>query len=752
MAVKIPDTVLHVQGRSLYVDDIRAPQGLLHGAVFTSPLAHGHIRALDATPARAVRGVRAVFTARDIPGENQVGNIIKDEPLLAEQTVHYIGQPMALVVADSPEAARRAARCFAADIRELPAVFDPRAAAERGEFIVPPRTFALGDVAQAFKECNLVVEGRVESGGQEHVYLETQSALAIPEEGGRLRVYSSNQNPSGLQRTIAWVLGMPMHRIEVEVLRLGGGFGGKEDQATVWACLAALAAAKLQRPVKIVLRRNEDMRWTGKRHPYSADFRIGLSADGRILAYQAEFYQNAGAAADLSPPIMERTLFHTTNSYSIPNVRSTVYSCRTNFPPNTAFRGFGAPQALFVLECAIFKAAEKLGVDAAVIQRKNLLKEGDEFPYGQRVRLCQAERCWETARQSFAFEDLEREVRDFNASHTLQKKGMALMPLCFGIAFTNTTLNQASAVVHIYTDGSLSISTGAVEMGQGVNAKIRATAATVLSIDPDRIRVESTSTARNANTSPTAASSAADLNGHAARQACLEILGRLKKFAADRLEEGDAELISIRDEKVLRSGRETGMSWESLIREAYLARIGLSAHSHYATPGIGFDKQTEKGHPFAYHVFGTAVVEVLLDALRGTYRATAVRIVHDCGQSLNPVIDRGQIEGGMLQGLAWVTLEELCYTEDGRLLTDSLTTYKIPDLFFTPDEVEVRILQNAPNPDGLLHSKAVGEPPFMYGLAAYFAALKAMQAFRPGLQPFFSAPLTHEKVLSALYT
>ena len=352
--MKMPDAALHVQGRSLYVDDMPAPQGLLHAAVFASPAAHGRLRSLDTAPALAVPGVRAVFTARDIPGENQVGNIVKDEPLLAAEELHYIGQPVALVAADSPQAARRGARRIAASIEELQPNFDPRVAKERGDLIVPPRAFSLGDVEQAFESCDLIVEGRVESGGQEHVYLETQSALALPEEGGRLRVFSSNQNPSGAQRTIAWVLGVPMHLVEVEVLRLGGAFGGKEDQATLWACLAALAAVKLRRPVKIVLRRGEDMRGTGKRHPYSSDFKLGLSRDGKMLAYRADFYQNAGAAADLSPPIMERTLFHATGAYYIPHVRSTVYSCRTNLPPNTAFRGFGAPQAMFVMECAIF--------------------------------------------------------------------------------------------------------------------------------------------------------------------------------------------------------------------------------------------------------------------------------------------------------------------------------------------------------------------------------------------------------------
>jgi xanthine dehydrogenase large subunit len=541
-----------------------------------------------------------------------------------------------------------------------------------------------------------------------------------------------------------------MNLVAVEVFRLGGGFGGKEDQATAWAAMAALAAHRLRRPARLVLDRQEDMRLTGKRHPYSSDFRIGLDREGRILAYEVTFYQNAGAAADLSPAILERTLFHASNSYRIPNVRATGISCRTHLPPFTAFRGFGAPQAMFVLEAAIFQAAERMGVDPAVLQEKNLLSEGDEFPYGQKVKACRARRCWGEAASAFGLEAARERVRRYNAEHALSRKGLALMPVCFGISFTTTFLNQAGALVHVYTDGSVSVSTGAVEMGQGVNNKILLVAGRTLGIAQRRLRMESTCTRRVANTSPTAASTGADLNGKAAELACLEIRSRLLNVAAAALSVGSVAAMEIRQETVFYKGQKTELTWEQLVQAAYAARINLSAQAHYATPGIFFDRAREKGEPFAYHVFGTAVVEATVDCLRGTAAIDSVRAVHDVGSSLSHLADRGQAEGGIVQGIGWMTLEELLYSDKGRLLTDTLSTYKIPDIRTAPADIEVRFLADAPNPAAVLNSKAVGEPPFMYGIGAYFALLAALRAFRPGKPLPFAAPLTNEKILTWL--
>ncbi len=747
--MKQNDVFFHGRGETLYVDDLRAFSGLLHAAVLASPAARGRIRRLEPAAAARRPGVAAVFTAKDIPGQNQIGGIIMDEPLLADGEVHFVGQPVALVVAATPQQARRALAAISLEIEELPPVLDPRQAAAQGLLIAPPRTFALGDVEAAWPLCAHVLEGRVDSNGQEHVYLETQAAIAVPGEKGTLRLLSATQSPSSVQRIAARVLAVPMSQVSVEVFRLGGAFGGKEDQATAWAVMAALAARALRRPVKLVLERREDMRYTGKRHPYSSDFRIGLDAGGKVLAYEVTYYQNAGAAADLSTAILERTLFHAGNSYRIPNVKATGISCRTNLPPFTAFRGFGAPQAMFVLGAALFQAAEKTGLAVAELQRRNLLAEDDEFPFGQRARNCRARRCFEEAISSFDLEAARGRVRAYNAANPLRKKGLALMPVCFGISFTSTHLNQAGALVHVYTDGSVSMSTGAVEMGQGVNNKILLVAARALGILNRRLRMESTCTQRVANTSPTAASTGADLNGKAAELACLEIRGRLLRVAAKKLGAVPEEL-EIRADVVHRSGEPTGLGWEELVQAAYLARVNLSAQAHYATPGIHFDRATEKGEPFAYHVYGTALVEASVDGLRGTAAVDSVRVVHDAGHSINPLVDRGQAEGAIVQGIGWMTLEELLYSEQGRLLTDTLSTYKIPDIRTAPAEIEVRFLKDAANPAAVLNSKAVGEPPFMYGIGAYFALLAALRALRPGKPLPFDAPLTNEKILTWL--
>jgi xanthine dehydrogenase large subunit len=745
------DLDLHTRGQARFVDDLPEPEGLLHAVVVTSPAAHGRITRLDTGKARNSEGIHAVLTAADIPGANQIGTLVADEPLFAEETVHFIGQPVALILAESEQQARTALRRIELEIEELPAIVDPRDAKARGELIVPPRTFCLGEVETAWKECDLVIEGTADSGAQEHLYLETQGSVAFPGERGGVRVISSTQSPTGVQRVIARLLGLAMHQVEVEVTRLGGAFGGKEDQATAWAALAALGAVIRKRPVKLVLHRQEDMVYTGKRHPYASDFRIGLKYGGQIMAYEVEFYQNAGAAADLSPAILERTLFHCTGSYFIPNVKATAYCCRTNLLPNTAFRGFGGPQGMFVIEAALFKAAAALGISPVVIQEKNLLAEGDTFPYGMTARSCSAPVCWQEAKSRYNYNEALERVEDFNNSHVLEKKGLALMPVCFGISFTNTVLNQGGALVHIYTDGSVSVSTGAVEMGQGVKYKILEVAARVFSINRKRIKVESTSTLRVANTSPTAASTGTDLNGKATELACRAILDRLKEVAIQELGEEDPAKVEILEEQVLYGGEKTKLKWEHLIPRVYSRRVNLSAQAHYATPGIHFDKAKEKGEPFSYHAYGTAVCEVTVDCLRGTYQIDAVRAVHDLGPSLVPDVDLGQAEGGIVQGIGWLTLEEVLYSDRGKLLTGTLSTYKVPDIYHTPSELDVHFLERGENPLGVFNSKAIGEPPLMYGIGVYFALLAAIKAFRPGVDFPITAPLTPERVLTTLY-
>jgi xanthine dehydrogenase large subunit len=745
------DSEKHVRGESQFVDDLPVPSGTLYAHVYYSKIAHGKIISMNLAFAEAMDGVKAIFTAKDIPGENQIGGIVPDEPLLADGHVHYCGQPIAIVVADSSLNARYAAEKISVEIEKLPVIIDPREAFRKNELIIPPMKFQMGDVDSAFATCDVVVEGRVESGGQEHLYLETQGAIAIPVEGKSVKIISSTQSPTAVQRVISRVLNLPMHKVEVDVLRLGGGFGGKEDQASPWAAMVALAATKLNRPVKMVLHRQDDMRMTGKRHPYTSDFKIGLKKDGTILAYEATFFQNAGAAADLSPAVLQRTLFHCTNAYYIPNVKATAISCRTNLPPNTAFRGFGGPQGKFVIEAAIFKSAEVMNMEPSFIQKKNLLKEGEEFCYGQIAERCQAQASWNALEEKYSFDDVRKKVAAFNAANEWKKKGYAVMPICFGISFTNTMMNQASALVHIYTDGSIGISTAAVEMGQGVNMKILRVAEQVFSVHPDHIKLESTNTTRVANTSPTAASSGADLNGQATLLACNVLLERLKKFAAEQLEQSDFEKIAIQNEKIFNDGKETDITWNRLIASANAARVSLSSQHFYSTPKIYFDKETSKGHPFAYHVYGTAIFEVTVDCLRGIYEIDAVNIVHDFGKSLHPAIDCSQAEGALMQGIGWMTMEEIMYSAEGRLMTDALSTYKVPDIHFAPQELNIHFLENSENPFTPFNSKAIGEPPFMYGIGAYFALMNAMKAFRPDKKFDVIAPMTPERTLCSLY-
>jgi xanthine dehydrogenase large subunit len=744
------DSHTHVTGRSVYLDDIPVLSGTLYACVFDSPIAHGEIKQLHLEEALRSNGVVRIFTYKDIAGENQIGGIVPDEELLAEHHVHFCGMPIALVVATSDDAARAAVKKIKADIEPLPVITDPREAQARGELIVSPRTFKIGNTDDAWKDCEYIFEGVAANNGQEHLYIETQGAYAVPAENGAIKVYSSTQGPTAVQRTIAKVLGLQMHEVEVDVTRLGGGFGGKEDQATTWAVLCALAAHHLQKPVKYSLHRMDDMRMTGKRHPYSSDYKIGLSKHLKILAYEASFFQNAGAAADLSPAVLERTLFHCTNSYFIPNVKATAYSCRTHLPPNTAFRGFGGPQGMFVIESAIAHAAESLNIPASVIQQKNLLKTGDEFPYGQKAN-SEAHECWNKADELYQLDKLRAEIEEYNRNNHLYKKGVSVMPICFGISFTKTLMNQARALVHIYTDGSISVSTGAVEMGQGVNTKMLQVVAHVFSVDPSRIKLHSTNTYRIANTSPSAASATADLNGKATEIACMELLKRLKNVAAEELNTL-ADKIEIRNEWVYADGNKTNLNWNQLVSATYVRRISLSEHAHYTPHTIYFDASKEKGHPFAYHVYGTAITVVTVDCLRGRYEVDAVKVVHDFGNSMNRMVDLGQIEGGIVQGVGWMTMEEIVYDKDGRLRSNALSTYKVPDIYSAPKEIQVHFLETDKDNLAILKSKAVGEPPLMYGIGTYFALRNAIKAFNPAASIPFDAPMTPEKTLMSLYS
>ncbi|WP_282069145.1 xanthine dehydrogenase molybdopterin binding subunit [Olleya namhaensis] len=749
-SIKNLDSYTHVRGESLYVDDVNIRQGTFHAVVFDSPKAHGKIKSIDYSKAEALEGVQRIFTYKDVPGENEIGGIIPDEPLFAEDEVHFWGMPIALIVAESEFIARKARGLIDIEIEDLPVITTAKEAKAKGSFINAPRSFSLGDTEKAFADCEYIFEGETFSNGQEHLYIETQGAYAEPLENGNIKVTSSTQGPTAVQKTIAKVLGIAMHKIEVDVTRLGGGFGGKEDQATPWAVMAALATHHLNQSVKLILNRHDDLRMTGKRHPYESTYKIGLSKDLKIIAYQTEFLQNSGAAADLSPAIAERTLFHATNSYYIPNVTTKVLSCKTNLPPNTAFRGFGGPQGMFVIESAIAKAAHEIGVPTRTIQEANLLDENDTFSYGQIAKKVEAKNTWHSAKNIFNIEALEQAVEAFNKNNTSLKKGIAFMPITFGISFTNTPMNHARALVHIYLDGSVGISTAAVEMGQGVNTKMMQIAADVFSIPIEKIKIETTNTTRVANTSPSAASSTADLNGKATLMACNALVERLKIVASEDLK-ASVKDITLKEESVYINNKKSALTWTELVSKAMLKRVALTENAHYATPEIHFDKTKEKGHPFAYHVYGTAITTTTIDCMRGTYEFESVKIVHDYGKSMSEGIDLGQVEGALIQGIGWMTMEEIAYNKDGKLLSNALSTYKVPDIFSVPKTVEVIPVETEGNDMAILKSKAVGEPPLMYGIGAYFALQNAIKAFNPNYDMQFNAPMTPEKVLMSLY-
>ncbi|MEX1189104.1 MAG: molybdopterin cofactor-binding domain-containing protein [Bacteroidia bacterium] len=742
----------HVTGRSIYTDDIPVMEGTLHLKIVDSKIAHGHITHVDFSKAEELEGVVKVFTYKDVTGENQIGGIIPDEPLLAEHEVHFQGQPILIIAAETEEIAHEAARLVEIKIDPLPVVTDPRVAQAAGSILSGSRKFIKGDVDSAFAGCAYVFEGRTESGGQEHLYLETQGAYAHPTEHNSVKIYSSTQGPTAVQRTVARVLGVGMNKVEVDVARLGGGFGGKEDQASSWGAMAALVAFVLKLPAKCVPDRMDDMRMTGKRNPYSSDFKIGFDKDLKIQAYQATFYQNGGAAADLSPAILERTLFHATNSYSIPNAHVTAHSCRTNLPPNTAFRGFGGPQGMFVIESAIDFAAKKLGVKTEDLQRKNLMDNGDVFPYGQIVAECEAQRCWDEVVGKYDLEAIKRDVEKYNSENEYSKKGLSLMPVCFGISFTNTMMNQARALVHVYSDGTVGVSTGAVEMGQSVNTKMMQVAAHYFGISLDKIKLESTNTTRVANTSPSAASATADLNGKAVVNACQQIIEQLKLTLIQVENIAENAVLEFRENQVYVNGNVSKFDWEALVQQAFMKRMNLSAKGHYATPKINFDKTKEKGHPFAYHVYGTAITLTTVDCIRGTHDIDAVHVMHDFGTSMNRSVDLGQVEGGLVQGIGWMTMEEVIYNADGRLLSNALSTYKIPDIYSVPKEINVHFLNTDNTNLAILKSKAVGEPPLMYGIGAYFSIRNAVLAFNPNSDIKYEAPITPEKVLKGLYS
>ncbi len=739
---------LHVQGAAAYLDDLREPEGTLHVAVGMSPKARGRIVSMDLSAVEAAPGVVRVVTAADIPGRNDISPALGDETLLAADTVAFHGQAVFAVAATTRDAARRAARLGRIEIAEETPSVSVDDAERRGETVLPDYAFGRGDVEAALGASPRRLEGRLRIGGQEHFYLEGQAALAIPGEDGEILVHSSTQHPTEVQHVVARVLGIADAQVTCEVRRMGGAFGGKESQATQWAALAALAARVTGRPCKVRLDRDDDFALTGKRHDFRVDYRLGFHEDGRLDAYSVDFLARCGHSADLSQGVVDRTMFHADNSYFLPAARIASRRLKTNTVSNTAFRGFGGPQGMLAIEKALDDVARVTGRDPLDVRLANLYAPGrDVTPYGMEVEETDTlhaivTRLAETSR----YRDRRAEIDAFNGAGGWLRKGLALTPVKFGISFTLTHLNQAGALVHVYTDGSVQLNHGGTEMGQGLYRKVAQVVAEEFGIDLAKVRITATSTGKVPNTSPTAASAGSDLNGMAAKVAAGTIRARMAGVAAALWGVGE-DTIRFRDNLVF-AGNES-MSFADLARAAHQQRVQLSATGFYRTPSITWDRARATGRPFYYFAYGAACAEIVVDTLTGENRVTRVDILHDVGASLNPAIDIGQIEGGFVQGMGWLTTEELVYAPDGRLLTHAPATYKIPVSSDVPADFRTLLYPNSARADTIYRSKAVGEPPLMLANCVFCAIADALASLNPGEPVPLDAPATPEAILKA---
>jgi xanthine dehydrogenase large subunit len=741
---------LHVAGAATYVDDIPEPPGVLHCAFGHAEDGHARLLSLDLDAVRAAPGVVAVFTAADIPGENNVGPVVHDDRLLADGEILYPGQPLFLVAATSTLAARRAARLGKARVEPHPALVTIADAQAAGSEIEETQIMARGDADAGLATAPHRLTGSVQMGGQEHFYLEGQAALAIPGEQGHLHILSSTQHPSEIQHLAAAMLGRSHAQIVVEVRRMGGGFGGKETQAAAFAVACALVAAKTGLPAKFRADRDDDMASTGKRHDFAADYDVGFDGDGRIEAIRITLASRCGATVDLSPAINDRAMFHADNCYYLPAVEIVSHRLKTHTVSNTAFRGFGGPQGMMAIERVMDAIASTLGRDPLDVRRVNLYGPGrDVTPYHMQVTDNVAPELIADLAEWADYAARRAAVEAFNAGHSVLKKGLALTPVKFGISFTTTHLNQAGALVLVYADGSVHLNHGGTEMGQGLHIKIAQVVADVLGLPVEGVKVSATRTDKVPNTSATAASSGADLNGMAARNAAMTIRDRLAGLAASMFG-CDAGDIAFTRAGVMGNGQVC--AFDDLCRGAHLARISLSATGFYATPDIHYDRPTHRGRPFLYFAYGAALSEVVIDTLTGEHRVVAVDILHDVGHSLNPAVDLGQIEGGFIQGMGWLTTEELVFDPRGRLLTHAPSTYKIPTANDRPPRMEIAIWERGLNAEPTIHrSKAVGEPPLMLAISVFSALTQALAAAAPGKGlPKLDAPTTPERILAAI--
>lgn len=731
----------HVSGAARYVDDYPLPENCVHLAFGLSAKAHADF-SIDITAVRAAEGVIDVLLAADLPGDNDVSPSVHDEPLLAVDTVHYIGQPIFLVVADTHLNARRAARLGKVSYSEKTPLVTLDQAIEADSSFGDPLTYGIGEAETALEAAPHRISGSMEIGGQEHFYLEGQAAYALPEEGD-MRVVSSTQHPTEIQHKVAEALNLPFHAVRVETRRMGGGFGGKESQGNALAVSCAVVAQKLGRAAKMRYDRDDDMTITGKRHDFRITYQAGFGPDGKIQSVIFEHFVKCGWATDLSHPVADRAMLHADNAYHLPNAKIISHRLRTNTQSNTAYRGFGGPQGIIGIERVIEHIADELGLDPLAVRQANFYAEkGDLTPYHMEVTDSISTELVAQLAETANYGERRAEIAAFNANSPVIKRGISLVPVKFGISFTLTFLNQAGALVHVYADGSVQLNHGGTEMGQGLNTKVAQVAAEVFGLDASAVKITATDTGKVPNTSATAASSGADLNGMACKDACKKIKARLVEFAEGKWG-GKVKFAN----GMVMVGKKT-MPFAELAAEAYQARVSLSSTGFYKTPKVQWDRVEGVGRPFLYFAYGAAVSEVEIDTLTGENRILRTDILHDVGNSLNPALDIGQIEGAFVQGAGWLTIEELRWAEDGRLLTNAPATYKIPCASDIPDVLNVDLWEGANREKTIYRSKAVGEPPFVHGMSVFFALCDAVSA--AGGNPNFDAPATSERVLMAL--
>ena len=743
-----------VQGAVRYVDDVPEIQGTLHAAPVMSPIAHGRVRGLDASAALAMPGVRGIVTAADIPGSPILAAFGHDEAIFASDTVQHVGNVMALIVADDVMTARRAARRVKADIEPLPAILSTQEALEKNHFVLPPVHVSRGDAASALKAAPHRLAGSFSVGGQEHFYLEGQVAYAQPQDMGQWQILSSTQHPGEVQHWVAHALGVSMHDVGVQTRRMGGGFGGKETQAGHLAVWAALAAKKFDAPVKLRLDRDDDFMITGKRHPFDYDYEVGFDDSGKLCGLKVAMRVNCGFSADLSGPVADRAIFHLDNAYFLEHVAISSYRCKTHTQSHTAFRGFGGPQGVIAIETILGDIARHLGLDALQVRLRNLYApSGQSTHYGMPVEDNILHDLLPKLEHSAQYSYRKEAILAWNSSQTAFKRGIAITPVKFGISFTATLFNQAGALVHVYTDGSVQVNHGGTEMGQGLHTKIAQIVADELGIPYELIRMTASDTAKVPNASATAASAGTDLNGRAAQFAARNVREKLAAFVCglDNASEGasafGAGAVEFKTGQVITPKQ--SRSWQQVVAQAYANRIQLWSDGFYATPKIHYDKTTLTGRPFYYFAYGAACTEVILDTRTGESRVLKVDILHDVGRSINPAIDIGQIEGAFVQGMGWLTTEQLVWNDQGHLATHAPSTYKIPATGCIPAHFNVALWPEANREDNVFGSKAVGEPPFMLGISVWEAMREAVAA-AGGKPARLNAPCTAEHVLCAV--